>query len=354
MLILPWLLGSGVTTAAIGDDEGAVDQDLLAQDIAPDVPAEDEITGDFIQDYISAETVLSDEGDGESVAWQDVVIGFASDDDLSGGAGTDLLNKAASEFDFWDRLEASADAGASALATAVSEDLDLLFADITENFEAPAADIQNIVDADAFDGVADIAAPIQTVSEAVAPLLTDVFEVAVEEAAVAVEDTVEDAEGQLGDAGGAIAEAGEAIGETVIDADASVAETLSNTLGILYDTFDGNPFEGAQTTAALAAEIASDASADADTIVQSEIASAIASGDAQTIEMIQDFVAGEDVILVEYAGANEPVIGLEDDGAGNARIVVDGRQVAVVAAAAAMVTQNDIQAVRMDIEAERA
>jgi len=384
MLILPWLLGSGVTTAAIGDDEAEVSNDLMVQDVLPDGNSDTAITGDLIQDYVSSETVQIFEDDGETVAeWQEVVIGHAGDDQLAGGAGddnieieyfeTDLdvdanhsdfgeldaIEFQAEDFaldlspvaDLWAQIDALTADGTDGLVETVADELDTLFANsFAETIAAPVADVSGVMQSDTFTGVVEADSVAQTVTEAVAPLLSEAIE-SVAETLAEADMAVEDSFGEVAQAGEAISASAETSVEIDEDANEPLAVTeLSETLEILYDTFEANPFAEAQSTAQAAADILSEASTDFGASLEDQVASAIASGDTETLAVIRDFVAGEDAILVEYAGASEPAISVEDDGDGNARIVVDGRQVAVVAAAAAMVTPQDIQAVRVDAE----
>ncbi len=378
MLILPWLLGSGVTTAAIGDEEAEVSNDQMVQDLSTDGASDLGVTGDLIQDYVSSETVLAYEDSGETVAqWQDVVIGFDGDDELAGGVAADVLDESfdaiaddietfvselddveldAADFaidlapakDLWAQIDALTSKGTSQLVETVADELDTLFAETFEEIvSAPVSDVAGVMQSNAFAG-ATTAEPVeQTVTQFVAPLLSETVETAAEtlaEAEVVVEDNV------------GIAQAGENVVANADDVDEAVDTVedtpvyaeLSETLEVLYDTFDANPFAEAQATAQAAADILSDSTTDLGASLEAQVASAIASGDTETLEVIRNFVAGEDAIMVEYTGDTEPVVSVENDGDGNARIVVDGRQVAVVAAAAAMVTSQDIQAVRVD------
>ncbi|MGV6839160.1 MAG: calcium-binding protein [Planktomarina sp.] len=61
-----------------------------------------------------------------------------------------------------------------------------------------------------------------------------------------------------------------------------------------------------------------------------------------TATIVQDFVQGEDAIVLQYSGATAPTFTLGNDGSGNATITVNGTVVATVSNAATTLTTADV------------
>ncbi len=343
MLILPWLLGTGVTTAAIGEDEADVSEDVSNQELLAELDSELSTQTDLIQEYVSSETVVADaaSGDQTTTVWEDVVVSFASDEELAGGiTSNDVSN------DIWGHIDAVM-TGETTSSTA-SDEIDFLFPEIEEE-EVVA--VSHISESDIFDDFVVAAAAETSVAHIITPLTeTKAFESASVDSAVAEEDDEEAVEIEV-----VVEDVEAAVEEDVETASVEVSE--GQDVAPLYTTesadltiFDTADEADVKSSSELASEIVTNAAmqSEIDALVSGE--ADLASADAQTIEIIRDFVAGEDTLLIEYAGSSNAAIEVEDDGEGNARIIIDGRHVAIVAAAAATITPNDIQLLKQDPE----